>query len=175
MTKATKPRTGQARPPLTREEFHQRFQGNFYDPWFEKEKEALERIEVIAWKAYDKDRKAPLTAKAGPGFADPKYQLSVEWRATRDKLVAAEKKQKNSRTRSRVLVVCGSSRNDGTCPGEMSKTFRLSKLVSEVLEEASIEVDLLDLSRLTSEYALKIHPCKSCVSSAMPLCNWPCS
>ncbi|MDQ3025102.1 MAG: flavodoxin family protein [Pseudomonadota bacterium] len=175
MPKSTKPRTGQARPQLTRKEFHERFQRNFYDPLFEKEKDAIRRVEVIAWTAYDKDRKAPLTAKAGPGFADPKYELSVEWRATHDKLVAAEKKQKNSRTRSRVLVVCGSSRNDGTCPGEMSKTFRLSKLVSEVLEEASVEVDLLDLSRLTSEYALKIHPCKSCVSSAMPLCHWPCS
>ena len=175
MTKSTKPRTGQAPPQLTREQFHERFERNFYDPLFAKEREAIRRIEVIAWTAYDKDRKAPLTARAGPGFADPKYELSVEWRATSDKLAAAEKKQKDRATRSRVLVVCGSSRNDGTCPGEMSKTFRLSKLVSEVLEGASIEVDLLDLSRLTSEYALKIHPCKGCVSSAMPLCHWPCS
>jgi multimeric flavodoxin WrbA len=31
------------------------------------------------------------------------------------------------------------------------------------------------LSLLTSEYDLNIHPCKGCVSTAMPLCNWPCS
>jgi multimeric flavodoxin WrbA len=36
-------------------------------------------------------------------------------------------------------------------------------------------VDILDLSRLTSEFGKKIHPCKSCVSTAMPLCHWPCS
>ena len=36
-------------------------------------------------------------------------------------------------------------------------------------------VDILDLSRLTSEFGKTIHPCKSCVSTAMPLCHWPCS
>ena len=36
-------------------------------------------------------------------------------------------------------------------------------------------VDLLDLSLLTSEYGRHIHPCKGCVSTAMPLCHWPCS
>jgi multimeric flavodoxin WrbA len=36
-------------------------------------------------------------------------------------------------------------------------------------------VDLLDLSRLASEYGRIIYPCKACVSTAMPLCHWPCS
>ena len=121
------------------------------------------------------DRKAPRTAKAGPGFADPDFELSVEWLETRDKLIAAEKKQKDPATQSRVLVVCGSSRNDGTCPGEISKTWRLAKIAQEILEKDFIEVDFLDLSRLNSDYALKIHPCKACVSTAQPLCHWPCS
>ena len=34
---------------------------------------------------------------------------------------------------------------------------------------------MLDLSRLTSEYGRIIYPCKTCVSTAMPLCHWPCS
>jgi multimeric flavodoxin WrbA len=34
---------------------------------------------------------------------------------------------------------------------------------------------VLDLSVLTSSYNLHIHPCKGCVSTAMPLCHWPCS
>jgi multimeric flavodoxin WrbA len=38
-----------------------------------------------------------------------------------------------------------------------------------------MEVDRLDLSLLISDYARKIHPCKACVSTAMPLCHWPCS
>ncbi|HET9581103.1 MAG TPA: flavodoxin family protein [Usitatibacter sp.] len=171
----TNVRKGQAPPPLTREEFGRRFRNNFFDPAFGKEADAIARLEAIAWEGYEKDRKAPRTAKAGPGFHDPEYELSTEWRETRDRLAAAGKRQKDPSTGSRVLVICGSSRNDGSCPGEMSKTYRLSRIASEALESAGIEVDLLDLSRLTSGYSLRIHPCKGCVSTAQPLCHWPCS
>ena len=41
--------------------------------------------------------------------------------------------------------------------------------------EPHFEVEVLDLSRLTSEYGRVIYPCKTCVSTAMPLCHWPCS
>ena len=129
----TKPRTGQAPPPLSRDAFAKRFQLSFYDPAFLKEADSIARLEAIAWDAYVEDRKAPLTQKAGRGFADPDYQLSVEWRATRDKLLEAEKRQKDPKTKSRVLVICGSSRNDGSCPGEMSKTFRLAKIDEKTL------------------------------------------
>ena len=37
-----------------------------------------------------------------------------------------------------MLVICGSARNDGTCPGEISKTFRLVGLARETLEQAAI-------------------------------------
>ena len=171
-----KPRKGQAPHwPMPRDEFARRFRANFYDPMYEQEADAITRLEALAWKVYEEDHKAPRTAKAGPGFHDPDYELSVEWRATRDKLIEAEKKQKNPQTRSRVLVICGSSRNDGTCPGEISKTWRLAKIAEEILAKEGIEVDFLDLSRLQSDYALRIYPCKACVSTAQPLCHWPCS
>ena len=174
--RAPKPRKGQApKWPMPREEFGKRFRQHFYDPAFAGEGEAIARLEAIAWDGYKEDRKAPVTKKAGPGFADPSYELSVEWRETRDKLIAAEKVQKDKSTQSRVLVICGSSRNDGTCPGEISKTYRLTKIARDTLNAAGIEVDLLDLSRLTSDFALRIHPCKGCVSTAQPLCHWPCS
>jgi multimeric flavodoxin WrbA len=168
-------RKGQAPAPLARNEVHLRFMRSFYDPAYQAEKEALARLEEIAFQAYTEGRKAPITDKAGPEFADPDYDLSVEWRATRDKLLAAQQRWGEPGTPSRVLLVCGSSRNDGSCPGEMSKTFRLVQLAREVLEAAAIEVDVLDLSLLTSSYDLHIHPCKGCVSTAMPLCHWPCS
>ena len=172
----TKPRKGQAPEwPMPREEFAARFRRNFDDPAFDKEFDAIARLEAIAWESYEKDRKAPRTEKAGEGFHDPKYDLSVEWRETRDTLIAAEKRQKDAATKSRVLIVVGSSRNDGSCPGEISKTWRLAKIVEETLAGAGIEGDLLDLSRLTSDYALRIYPCKACVSTAQPLCHWPCS
>jgi len=171
----TEVRKGQAPATLSRTVFHERFMQSFMDPAFRAEDEAISRVEAIAWDAYQEGRKAPATRKAGPGYADPDYELSVEWLATRDRLEKAQAAWKDPATPSRVLLVCGSSRNDGTCPGEISKTFRMVKWAEETLQQAQLEVDVLDLSLLTSSYRLNIHPCKGCVSTAMPLCHWPCS
>ncbi len=172
---ATEVRKGQAPEHLSREEFGRRFRESFFDPTFQAEAPALARIEEIAWSNYSAGRKAPVTRKAGPGYADPDYDLAVEWIEARARIDQAQAAWADAATPSRALVICGSPRNDGSCPGEMSKTFRLASIVKEVLIGAQIEVDFLDLSLLTSEYGRKIHPCKACVSTAMPLCHWPCS
>jgi multimeric flavodoxin WrbA len=171
----TKPRKGQAAAKLDRAAFASRFRQSFVDPAFADEQYALARVEEIAWLAYSEGRKAPLTEKAGPGFADADYDLSREWRATRDRLIAAEARQRATDTPTDVLVICGSPRNDGTCPAEISKTWRLAQTVCAELRAAGVHEDLLDLSRITSDYGLRIFPCKGCVSTAMPLCHWPCS
>ena len=171
----TKIRTGQAPAPMTRAQFHQHHQTRFYDPAYAAEGEAIARLEEIAWQAMQEGRKAPITQPAGRGFADPTYAISVQWLDTRKRLRAAQKRWSDSATPSRVLLVCGSARNDGTCPGEMSKTWRLTEIAQRVVRRAGIEADVLDLSLVTSEYGRTIHPCKGCVSSAMPLCHWPCS
>jgi multimeric flavodoxin WrbA len=170
-----KVRKGQAPPTHSRVQFGERFRRAFVDPAFRAEQAALERIEAIAWSAYEEYRKAPVTRRAGPGFADPDYDTSVEWLQTRERLLAAAAKQGDLATVSRVLLVCGAPRNDGSCPGEMSKTYRLAGIAAETLRKAGIETDLLDLSLVTSDYRRHIHPCKGCVSTAMPLCHWPCS
>ncbi|SPA17626.1 conserved hypothetical protein; flavodoxin domain [Cupriavidus taiwanensis] len=168
-------RKGQVTSPLPREVFRQRFLERFTDPAYRQEDEALDRLERIAWDAYAQSRKAPLTHKAGAGYADPDYDLSDEWRAASEAVRVAQQRQADPATRSRVLLVCAASRNDYTCPGEMSKSWRLAGRARERLEAHGIEVDLLDLSHLTSDAQLHIHPCKGCVSTAMPLCHWPCS
>lgn len=168
-------RKGQASPPHPRDVFRERFMGRFKDPAYRKESGALERIEAIAWEAYEQGRKAPVTRKAGPGFKDPDYDLSVEWYENQLHLEQLQALWNDPATKSRVLVIVTSSRNDGTCPGEVSKTWRLAKLAEKTLQETGIEVDFLDLSLLTSDYDRHIHPCKGCVSTAMPLCHWPCS
>jgi multimeric flavodoxin WrbA len=168
-------RKGQADGEPDRQQFHERFERRFYDPAFDGEREAIARLETIAWDALKQGNKAPRTRVAGAGFADPTYELSEEWLATRDKLHAAQQRWQDPTTPSRVLVVCGSARNDGTCPGEVSKTWRLARLVEQGVQAAGQHADVLDLSRLTSEYELHIHPCKGCVATAMPLCHWPCS
>jgi len=169
-----KPRTGQA-IQVQRATFAERFNGLFVDPKFRVEEAALERLRAIAWGNHQSNHKAPLTREAGPGFSDPAYELSTEWLATRDKIEQAQRRQKDPAAPSRVLLVCASPRNDGSCPGEMSKTFRLIKLAEETLREAALQTDLLDLSQITSEYGKHIHPCKGCVATSMALCHWPCS
>src|SRR5215207_9832826 len=161
---------------LTRQEFAERFRQRFYDPGFERAGAEIDRLIEIAWDAYDDSRKAPRTRPAGPSFADPDYPLSIEWSETRRQIEAAEMRQKDASAPSRVLLVNGSSRSEHTCPGEISKTFRLAMIAREIFDsEHGLEIDLLDLSRLASEYGRVIYPCKACVSTAMPLCHWPCS
>jgi multimeric flavodoxin WrbA len=168
-------RKGQWAGLHTREEFRERFRARFFDPAFRAEDASIARLEEIAWQGYTQGRKAPVTRKAGAEFKDPDYDLSVEWYEARNRLIAAQQRWEDPATRSRVRVVGAAPRNDGTCPGEMSKTFRLARIAQETLQSSGIEVDLLDLSRLTSDFDRHIHPCKGCVSTAMPLCHWPCS
>ncbi|MCW2312277.1 multimeric flavodoxin WrbA [Rhodoferax antarcticus] len=168
-------RKGQASEKLSRQAFGERYRGSFVDPAFATEEAAIARLEVIAWLAYDEGRKAPLTRPAGAGYFDPTDALSVQWLATRQAIDQAQLAWGNPATKSRVLLVCGSARNDGTCPGEVSKTWRLTEIAQQVVQQAGVEADVLDLSLVTSEYGRNIHPCKGCVSSAMPLCHWPCS
>jgi multimeric flavodoxin WrbA len=174
--KKIKVRKGQGSVALTREEFFSRFRGRFFDPLFQSVDRQIDEIAEIAWKNYSDSRKAPRTVRAGKGFADPDYQLSVEWLESHRRIKRAERRQRNSRGPSRILLICGSSRSDQTCPGEMSKTFRLVKVAERIFHsQGGLETDLLDLSRLTSEYGRVIYPCKACVSTSMALCHWPCS
>ena len=168
-------RTGQAPAPLTRAEFHQRFNLRYFDPAYAAEHEAIARLEAIAWEAHQAGRKSPRTQPAGPGFADPSYPISLQGLQTSQRLKAAQAHWSDPATRSRVLIICGSARNDGSCPGENSKTWRLTESARHVVQALGAEADVLDLSLVTSEFGRQIHPCKGCVSSAMPLCHWPCS
>ena len=171
----TEIRKGQAPAVLSRTLFHERFMQSFMDPAFRAEDESISRVEQIAWEAYKEGRKAPITRKAGRGYADPDYDLSVEWLETSRRIKKAATAWKDPATQSRVLLICGSARNDGSCPGEISKTFRMVQWAETVLKKAKCDTDVLDLSLLISSYNLNIHPCKGCVSTAMPLCHWPCS
>jgi hypothetical protein len=67
----TRIRTGQAPAPPTRAQFQERFQVRFHDPAFAGERDAIARLEAIAWEAHQEGRKAPVTRPAGPDFADP--------------------------------------------------------------------------------------------------------
>jgi multimeric flavodoxin WrbA len=170
------PRKGTPSPRLAEAEFRRRFLGQFQDPAYDPLQAELGRIADAAWDAYSHSRKSPHTRKAGPGFADPDYDLSVDWTAAREAIREAERRHGDPALPARILLVCGSSRSEHTCPSEMSKTFRLTELAREVFAAAEgVVADVLDLSRLASEYGRHIHPCKACFSTAAALCHWPCS
>lgn len=164
-------------PPvrLSREEFESRYRSQFVDPAFAPLQRELDAIVGAAWDAYSHSRKAPLTRKAGAGFADPDYDIAVDWLEARAAVLAAQRRHDDASETPRILIINGSARSEHTCPGEMSKTWRLVKLAEPVFIEMGFAVDILDLSRLASEFGKNIHPCKSCVATAMPLCHWPCS
>ncbi len=171
-----KVRKGMPSVQLTKAEFTERLRERFYDPAFDGLQPEIDKIVATAWDGYSDSRKAPLTKPAGPRYADPSYDLSVEWIAARKAIDAAERVHRSTAAKSRILLINGSSRSDQTCPGEMSKTFRMVEIARRCIErERGFEMEILDLSRLTSEYGRQILPCKSCVSTAMPLCHWPCS
>jgi multimeric flavodoxin WrbA len=167
-------RKGQPYHKLTHDEFVRRFWERFHDPAFDPMREEIARLAEIAWTNHDKYHKNPRTRKAGPGFADPEFELPIEWLDARDRIQQAQRDH-DAAGAARILIVCGAARHDKTCPGEMSKTFRLADLAREEAQRGGASCDLLDLSALTVEYGRQILPCKACVSTAMPLCHWPCS
>ena len=169
------PRKGMPETKLSKPDFCARYLQQFVDPRFDTIRAHLERAAELAFDAYDAGDKAPHTRKAGASFADPDYDLSCDWLAARDAIHAAQERFE-ARKKPRILIINGSPRSEHTCPGEMSKSWRLVQLAKETIEQRhDCETDVLDLSRVTSEYGRSIYPCKACFSTAAPLCHWPCS
>ena len=169
-------RKGMPSVALTKAQFTARLRERFFDPAFDPLQTEIGKIIAAAWDGYHGYRKAPRTRKAGRGYADPHYDLSIDWSKAKAAIARAERRQKSREAKSRILLINGSMRNDQTCPGEISKTWRLVEIARKVIErERGFEVEVLDLSLLTSQYGRQILPCKACVSTAQPLCHWPCS
>lgn len=173
--KTPKPRKGMPDPTLGRREFEARFMARFQDPAFEAATDHLKAVEAIAWEAYSEGRKAPRTRKAGEGYADPDYELSLDWIAARAAIDKAQAEHDDPDGPCRFLLINCSSRSEHTCPGEMSKSYRLLDLARSVLAREGTVTEVLELNRLASEYGREIHPCKACFSTAAALCHWPCS
>jgi multimeric flavodoxin WrbA len=174
MSKAT-PRKGMPSPRLDESEFRRRFLAQFQDQAFEPLAAELGKVAAAAWDAYAHHRKSLRTRKAGNQFADPSYDLSIDWLAARAAILDAQRRHDERSTPAILLINC-SSRSEHTCPGEMSKSYRLVEIARQVFAASpDVEITLLDLSRLASEYGRRIHPCKACFSTAAALCHWPCS
>jgi multimeric flavodoxin WrbA len=169
-------RKGMPSRQLERAVFEQRFKSGFIDPAFAQLHRELQALAEAAWDAYNGSRKAPLTRKAGRGFADPDYDIAVDWLNARAAIEDAQRRHDDPEAVSRILLINGSARTEHTCPGEMSKSWRMVEIARDIIAaRKGFDIDILDLSRTTSEFGRTIHPCKSCVSTSMALCHWPCS
>jgi len=162
--------------PLTKDQFRARFMARFYDPSFAAVADELDRVFETAWDGYQQYRKSPRTQLAGEGYADPEHPLPLEWVTAKRSIDDAMNAQRDQSRPSRILLVSASTRSEHTCPGEVSKTRRLAEHAKQTIESLpNHEVDLLDMSALADEPLKVIYPCKACVSTAQPLCHWPCS
>jgi multimeric flavodoxin WrbA len=175
MTDAPEPRKGMPSPRLDRAEFRRRFLSQFADPAFDLLRDELDRVANAAFDGYSSHRKSPRTRKAGPQFADPDYDLAVDWIGAHEAVRGAQREHDDPAEPPCILIVNGSSRSEHSCPGEMSKSWRLLEIAREICGVEGTLVRTLDLSRLASEYGRRIHPCKACFSTAAALCHWPCS
>src|ERR1700742_248748 len=131
-------------PPvkLDRAEFEKRYRSRFADPAFKPLQKELDDIVAAAWDAYSNSRKSPETRKAGEGFADPNYDISVDWLAARDAIQQAQKRYDDPAEKARVLIINGSSRSEHTCPGEMSKSWRMVEIVDPIFQDMDSRLTL---------------------------------
>jgi multimeric flavodoxin WrbA len=168
-------RKGMPPTKIDRLTFEKRFRARLADPAFDSLQKEITALIDAAWDGYSHSRKSPRTRKAGPGYSDPDYDLGIDWIKAKEAIEAAQRRHDDPKQKPRILLINGSSRSEHTCPSEMSKSWRMVNIAEPCFHEMGFDVDILDLSRLTSEYGRHIHPCKSCASTSMALCHWPCS
>ena len=139
----TEPRVVKEMPSVEvdRVEFARRFRVRFQDSLFESVDDELNAVIDKAWRSYIDNHKSPRTRKAGPEFADPDYDLSLDWLAAREAIRMAEMQHKDPSLPARILLINGSARTNQSCPGETSKSYRLAKLAQGALETKGADVD----------------------------------
>lgn len=104
----TEPRKGMPSPRLGEVEFKARYRQHFFDPVFSPLAVEIARITDAAWDAYSNSRKSPVTRRAGAGYADPDYELSVDWIAAAEAVREAQRSYEDDRLTPRILIVNGS-------------------------------------------------------------------
>src|SRR5262249_2727695 len=76
---------------------------------------------------------------------------------------------------ARVLLVNCSPRSEHTCPGEMSKSFRLIRIAQDIFAAGGAAVDNLAPSPVASGDGRPLPPRHSGLSTSPAFCHWPCS
>src|SRR4029079_17967199 len=109
---------------LGKEAFAERFKARFSDPEFDTAISHIDALIEIAWTDYCESHKSPRTQKAGSGFADPDYELAVDWLGARERIKAAELVHGERTGPSRILIINGSSGRHQTSSGQKPTTYQ---------------------------------------------------
>src|SRR4051794_24495275 len=109
--RAPEPRKGMPSVELDEPEFRRRFLSQYADPAFGPLKVELDKVAGAAWDGYSNSRKSPRTHQAGPGYADPGYDLSDEWRSAKAAIDQARSEYDDPEQPPCILIVNGSSRS----------------------------------------------------------------
>jgi hypothetical protein len=80
---------------LTKEEFSKRFHERFYDPTFGAVAPEIEKSHCRGVENYIEYHRNPRKRRAGAGFSDPDFPLSIEWLEAQRALQQAEKRHKS--------------------------------------------------------------------------------
>ena len=171
-------RKGQGDVKLTREEFARRVRERFYDPAFDAVRDELDRVIEVAWDGYDDTARARARGKAGAGLRRPRVRapgrVARDARAHPRGGAAAARTPASPRRDPRHLRAPRAATRPVPARCRRPFAWRGSRARSS-RRARGFECDFLDLSLLTAQYGRQIQPCKACVSTAMPLCHWPCS
>jgi hypothetical protein len=91
-------------PPveLDRGEFEKRYRRGYADPVFKPLRKELNAIISAAWDAYSNSRKSPNTRKAGAGFADPDYDIAIDWLEAKAAIDDAQKRHDDTNGKPRL-------------------------------------------------------------------------
>src|SRR5712671_2528462 len=93
-------RKGMPSVALSKAAFTARARERFFDPAFGSLQAEIGKVIDAAWTGYHQYRKSPRTRKAGRGYADPTYDLSIDWLKARDAIQRAERRQKSAAAKS---------------------------------------------------------------------------
>ena len=150
------------------------FSAQFQDRAFDALSSELERLADAAWDAYAHSRKSPRTRKAG---------RDLPTRTTSFRSTGSTRSRRSRRpgdfddvgARSAFCSSMAPRASEHTCPARCRRASGWRKSRAKRSRQARLQTEVLDLSRLASEYGRNIHPCKACFSTAAALCHWPCS
>ena len=158
--KAPEPRKGMPSVQLDEEEFLDRFKSQFAIPRSTRRRSAGQGRGHCLARLQGRPQVAAQPHKAGQGYADPDYELGDDWRDAKAAIEQAQREYDDPAQPPCILIVNGSSRSEHTCPGEMSKSWRLTEIAREICGVDGVETRVLNLSRLAAEYGARSTPAK---------------